>query len=1073
MACSRFWRASYCLAFLAAAPLTTATAGSIPWRSVPDAASKPEAASVRVAGASARDALAALAARGAERHLVVQFSAPLTPAQRAELEASGLKLLAYLSSNAFFAAIDTDRLNVDAIARSGLLTRAEAIDPITKLHPILSRGEIPEWAVVGESAEGDVIIGAYILLHPDVELAAEGTALMDLYDAAIMDVLESINGLVIELPMSAARALAAEDAVQWIEPALPRFGLNNDSNRALVQANAVQGAPYNLSGAGVTVLVYDGGTARSTHQDFGGRLSVHDSSGMITHATHVAATVGGSGVASSGTYKGMAPSVTILSYGFESDGTGIFLYSNPGDIETDYTAAISQGADISNNSIGTNTEVNGFSCSIQGDYGVTDNLIDAIVRGAVSGGVPFRVVWAAGNERQGSRCDVEGFGDYYSTAPPAGAKNHLAVGAVNSNDDSMTSFSSWGPTDDGRMKPDFCAPGCQSNGDLGVTSASASGDTSYTSLCGTSMASPTACGLAALILEDYRNQFPGLPDPRNSTLKVLFAHNAQDRGNVGPDYQFGYGSVRIQNTIDFLRTGNFLEDQADQGAATQFVVVVNPGDPQLKVTLAWDDVPGTPNVNPALVNDLDLVVRDPLGNQHFPWTLNPSNPGAAAVQTQRNFRDNIEQVLVNSPMAGEWTVEVVGFSVPQGPQEFSIAGTPNLAASGIRIVFPTGMPSLIAPGASESFDVQFIAVTENIVAGSPTLHVRYDGGSFFDIPLSPLGGNLYQATLPPPVCGSTPEWYVSVVGDESGLVTAPGDAPVTVFSAQVGADVTAVNDTIETDLGWTVGAAGDNATTGIWTRMNPEGTAAQPEDDHTPDPGVLCWVTDGRAGGGLGDFDVDNGRTTLTSPIMNASTLADPYISYWRWYSNDTGASPNTDIFVIQISNDGGATWQALETVGPAGPGTSGGWIFAQFRIADVITPTSQMRLRFIASDEGSGSLVEAAVDDVQITGRECATALEDCNGNGIVDSDDISSGRSPDANGNGVPDECDPSEPCPEDLNGDGLVGLPDLSLLLDSFGTSLGDPGYNPGADLDASGTVDLADMSRLLEVFGTACP
>lgn len=1055
----------------AGSSVPAALGDSIPWRNPGQAA-----AGARPAAQAPTpvEQLAQLAARPFERHLVVQFGRALLPAERSALEDAGLTLLAYVGSHAYFASTDPAALDAEAIAGLGVLTRAAEIDPITKLHPILTSGDTPTWAVVGPTDNGnDVVIGAYVMFHPDVTLETDATALMELYGAAVIDVLETVNGLVIELPMSAVYTLAEEDSVQWIEQALPRMSTNNAQNRALTQADLAQAAPYNLDGSGVSVLVYDGGTARSTHQDFGGRLTVHDSSGMISHATHVSGTVGGSGAASGGTNRGMAPGVTILSYGFEYDGTGVFLYTNPGDIETDYGAAIALGADISNNSIGTNTETNGFPCSYQGDYGVTDNVIDSVVRGSVSNGVPFRVVWAAGNERQGSRCDIEGYGDYYSTAPPAGAKNHLSIGALNANDDSMTTFSSWGPTDDGRMKPDFAAPGCQVGGDNGVTSCNSSSDTSYTVFCGTSMASPTTAGCAALVLEDFRAQFPGDPDPRNSTLKVLFAHNAQDRGNAGPDYQFGYGSIRVKDTIDFLRTGNFLEDSTDQGSAAAFVVQVAPGTPQLKITLAWDDYPGTPNSNPALVNDLDLVVRDPSGTQAFPWTLNPTSPSSAAVRTQRNSRDNLEQVLVDNPAAGDWSVEVVGFNVPQGPQPFSIAGTPNIAASGIRISFPGGLPTLMAPGASSNFNVQITTVTENIVPGSPSLHVRYDGGSFITMPLTSLGGSLYQATLPPPVCGASPEWYVSVIGDESGLVTAPSGAPASVFSAEVGVDVIAVDDTVETDLGWTIGAAGDTATTGIWNRMDPEGTAAQPEDDHTPAPGTICWVTDGRAGSSLGDFDVDGGRTTLTSATYDASTLSEPYISYWRWYSNDTGGSPNADVFTVQISNNGGGSWSALETVGPSGPGTSGGWIFAQFRVADVIAPTNQMRLRFIAEDAGSGSLIEAGVDDVQISGRECSTALNDCNGNMIVDSDDIASGRSADANANGVPDECEPPEPCPADLNDDGQIDLADLSELLTGYGSSIGDPAYNPDADLDGNGTIDLADLSAMLEVYGTSCP
>ena len=649
----------------------------------------PTQASVETAAA-----VVSLAQPLGETHLVVQFSEPVTDEVRTKLEQSGVRLLDPLGENAFFAHADASRLNAVGLGEVKSLRGVSAVATEWKLHPMLIAGEVPMYAAVSKAPQMEdgkpvsekdqelllnPTVGAYLKFHPDVNLAQDGIALVQQYGATVRDVLETINGLVIELPYQTIAILAAEDKVQWIEPPLPRMGEMNAENRLITGADIVQAAPYGLDGAGVTVMVYDGGTGRSTHQDFGGRHTNGDTAGLSDHSTHVAGTIGGSGVASGGVEEGMAPAVQIWGYGFEYDGSGTFLYTNPGDLEADYGAAINaHGADISNNSIGTNTEPNGFPCSFQGDYGLTSSVIDAIVRGSVSSGVPFRIVWANGNERQGSRCDVEGFGDYYSTAPPAGAKNHIAVGALNANDDSMTSFSSWGPVDDGRIKPDISAPGCESGGDGGVRSCSSSGDTSYSVKCGTSMASPTVCGLSALILQDYRIQYPGDPDFRNATLKGFWAHTAVDLGNVGPDYQFGYGSVRVEPALLQMRSGNWLENQASQGDVYSVLVIVNPGDPQLKITLTWDDVPATPNSNPVLVNDLDLVVFDPSNNQRFPWTLNHLNPSAPAVQTQADHINNIEQVVVNSPPPGVYRVEVHGFNVPQGPQTFSLVASPLL-----------------------------------------------------------------------------------------------------------------------------------------------------------------------------------------------------------------------------------------------------------------------------------------------------------------------------------------------------------------------------------------------------------
>jgi len=169
------------------------------------------------------------------------------------------------------------------------------------------------------------------------------------------------------------------------------------------------------------------------------------------------------------------------------------------------------------------------------------------------------------------------------------------------------------------------------------------------------------------------------------------------------------------------------------------------------------------------------------------------------------------------------------------------------------------------------------------------------------------------------------------------------------------------------DQGWQVGNPND-ASTGEWTRVDPRGTDAQPEDDHTP-TGTRCWVTgQGSPGGSLGENDVDGGRTTLISPTWDLSTGISPRIRYWRWYSNDKGASPNADILEIDLSNNGGSSWVNAETIGPSGAESNGGWYEGELDVASILTPTAQMRMRVIASDLGSGSIVEAALDDVVVS---------------------------------------------------------------------------------------------------------
>lgn len=168
--------------------------------------------------------------------------------------------------------------------------------------------------------------------------------------------------------------------------------------------------------------------------------------------------------------------------------------------------------------------------------------------------------------------------------------------------------------------------------------------------------------------------------------------------------------------------------------------------------------------------------------------------------------------------------------------------------------------------------------------------------------------------------------------------------------------------------GWSVGSPND-ASTGTWERGNPIGTEAQTEDDHTPGQGNnTCWFTgQGSNGGSVGENDVDGGTTTVLSPIFDLDGASAATIRYWRWYSNDAGSAPNADVFEIDLSNDGGSSWTSAEVVGPSGAQTSGGWHEATIHPESVLPLTSQMRMRFRASDLDSGSIVEAALDDFTV----------------------------------------------------------------------------------------------------------
>ena len=228
------------------------------------------------------------------------------------------------------------------------------------------------------------------------------------------------------------------------------------------------------------------------------------------------------------------------------------------------------------------------------------------------------------------------------------------------------------------------------------------------------------------------------------------------------------------------------------------------------------------------------------------------------------------------------------------------------------------------------------------------------------------------------------------VGDYGILASRFGYAPAGSAVEVTGGETAQVVDFVltpaflasdmETDPAWTVGFLGDDATTGVWVRVDPNGTAAQPEDDHTADPGVQCWVTgQGTSGGAIGENDVDGGKTTLLSTVMDLSSAADPTISYWAWYSNDQGTAID-DEWLVQIT-DNGADWVDVVRT----PQSTSGWELFEHRVTDYVAATASVQMRFVASDEGTGSIVEAAIDDFQVFVEAPATEATRVSGPGAA----------------------------------------------------------------------------------------
>ena len=435
-------------------------------------------------------------------------------------------------------------------------------------------------------------------------------------------------------------------------------------------SNLLNPAPYNLDGTGIRVGIWDEARVRSTHQELVGRVTVMDPTTSISfsdHATHVGGVVGATGIVANA--KGMAPKVNLNSYDWNSDYTEM----------TQAGAALATDTSkipLSNHSYGYNATINEM-----GVYNSEPRNTDALANS-----LPYYLIfWAAGNSREAydGQVALSSLGGYQSITYDALSKNVMTVGAVQDavsgsvrsvSNASMTSFSSWGPCDDGRIKPDVVANG------WALYSSSSTGDTSYVSKTGTSQAAPSAMGAAALLEQLYAREFSG-ERMRASTLKGLMIHTADDLGNSGPDYQYGWGLINVKAAADVVLShkadlsrpklieGTFSRTRSGVETYANNYTFVWDGVSPIRATLAWTDPAGstqtaTDSRTANLINNLDLKIISPNGTINMPYvmpfvgTWTQASMSLPAIRG-KNDVDNVEQVFLESPIAGTYTVSVV------------------------------------------------------------------------------------------------------------------------------------------------------------------------------------------------------------------------------------------------------------------------------------------------------------------------------------------------------------------------------------------------------------------------------
>jgi len=491
----------------------------------------------------------------------------------------------------------------------------------------------------------------------------------------------------------------------------------------------------NLTGVGVRLGVWEAFDAnsnanvRTSHDEFDGRATSIDGGGFSNHATHVAGTMIAAGV--DPLAQGFAMAADLDCYDISSDLSEMATAAAAADpiVASNHSYGSVVGWDFDNTTMmwqylgpGGSTEDWRFGAYTSATQDWDQTAFNA---------THLLIVKSAGNDRGDGpgppgpgMAELDGGADGFDCIPTYGnAKNILTVGASRPNtfgnytnpaDVIITSFSGWGPTDDGRVKPDIVADGSQ------LYSSRAAADDDYGFSSGTSMSSPSVTGGTGLLYEHWNTVLGGTP--RAATMKALLLESADEAGpSDGPDYTFDWGLMNVADAAQLITVEGYQGcDQYYEGSLgddeTYSFTVSSTGDQPLKFTLVWHDpASGNTNggtLNPAtsnLVNDLDLRVTHN-GTTFMPWRLDPANTGNAATRGN-NFRDNVEQVLILPPDAGTYTVTIdAPATVSNGPQTFSLwwlgttatddevlvnnitfpAGTSETYAANLRVLFADG-----------------------------------------------------------------------------------------------------------------------------------------------------------------------------------------------------------------------------------------------------------------------------------------------------------------------------------------------------------------------------------------------
>ena len=588
-------------------------------------------------------------------YVLLQFNSVPTVEQRQAIEASGIHLLDYIPHFAFYASLPSD-FDPSILASLNVSSLSE-IKTNYKLNQELRNNSIPQHAI---KQEGTVDVN--VLHFNDVsrenaiiELVANG--------ATVIKTADNLKTITVRIKSNEIGKFSALPFVEYIETIAPDPTPDDTQGRSLHRSNVINSEQANglhYNGSGVHVAVADDGSI--SHIDFKGRWTDHtDGAQGGTHGDMTSGICVGAG--------NLDPTITGM-----ATGAHLHEFSIGG-----YPQIVDAIANYDNDSIVLVSTSYSQGCN---EYTSDSQFGDELIYDHPQ----LQFIFSAGNNNS-SDCGY-GAGDQWGniTGGYKSGKNVIACANVNPSD-VIDNSSSRGPASDGRVKPDIAGNG--------TDQLSTDENNTYQVGGGTSAASPGVAGVSAQLCHAYKEMHSG-QEINTALLKATLLNTASELGNPGPDYIYGWGRVNAMRAYNLLAGNNYIFDSVSQGQQKTFNITIPANTILAKVMVYWHDYEGNPVASKALVNDLNISMTDISSTNYFPLILDPT-PNAT---TLNNFAvpgvdtlNNAEQIQIENPAAGSYTLTVDGFEVPQGVQSFYVVW--DAVEDGITVTYPNGAEGFV------------------------------------------------------------------------------------------------------------------------------------------------------------------------------------------------------------------------------------------------------------------------------------------------------------------------------------------------------------------------------------------